>query len=259
MNDKFTINEKRIEIVLRNMKMFFSDWSDNIAQVDYPLEINYGSEKWIYYIFYSCLLDYGMRSKIYHQNLVRTYENYEYIFNPKIVTLEYGGNSFKREELLNILKDNVHPRYPNIALKKWLNLSFELAKIDNICDKIKSFKTFEELEFFVKNIGGFGQKTGGLLIRLLFEANVCGFSCDVKSIPLDRHDIKICYMCKIINKEKLSEKEIALLSSSLIKIGRRLGISSSDVDKYLWEIGNTFCNKKDCLSCPLFFKCNKPK
>ncbi len=33
-------------------------------------------------MFYSCLLDYGMRSKIYHKNLVDTYEKYPNIFDP---------------------------------------------------------------------------------------------------------------------------------------------------------------------------------
>ena len=36
---------------------------------------------------------------------------------------------------------------------------------------------------------------------------------------------------------------------------KKLNISPSDIDKYLWEIGNKFCNSKNCLECPLYQTC----
>jgi len=41
---------------------------------------------------------------------------------------------YREDELLYIIKENIHPRYPNIALKKWLLLSNELNKYELIED-----------------------------------------------------------------------------------------------------------------------------
>ena len=198
-------------------------------------------------MFYSCLLDYGMRSKIYHQNLINTYSSHPEIFNPRYVI----NNN---QNLLEILKNNVHPRYPNIAIKKWLTLSNELAKYDNLRETIKSFKSFNDLNEFVKKINCYGQKTGGLLLRSIVDAKICNFDA-LDFIPLDRHDIEISYLNNIVSTKKLSSKEINNLSTVWIENAKKVGISPSDIDKYLWEVGNQFCNSKNCVECPLNQRC----
>lgn len=83
-----------------------------LANVDYPSNINYRTNEYYLYMFYSCLLDYGMRSKIYHKNLIDTYIKYPNIFNPNYVI------ETSEEKLKDIIVNNIHPRYPNIAIKK---------------------------------------------------------------------------------------------------------------------------------------------
>lgn len=58
------------------------------------------------------------------------------------------------------MKKSIHPRYPNVAIDKWLNLSKEFAKYENLIDKIKEFNNFNELNIFIRNIKGYGQKQG---------------------------------------------------------------------------------------------------
>lgn len=239
---------------LELMHQYFSKESVNsLAKIEYPSSLKYGSEKWLIYVFYSCLLDYGMRSKLYHQNLIYTYNKYPNIFNPKYI-VEYF-QSENEEQLLSIIKDNIHPRYPNVALQKWLHLSCELSKYKSLIDKVKEFESFEELNTFIKNIKGYGQKTGGLLLRAIQEANICNFNEEMNTIPLDRHDIEISFLNEIISCKQLSQKQIENLSTLWIKCGKELGISPILVDKYLWEIGNQFCNGKKCMFCPLKSTC----
>ncbi len=45
------------------------------------------------------------------------------------------------------------------------------------------------------------------------------------------------------------------LSSAYIESGNRFGIDANLIDKYLWNIGNEFCNKKNCIDCPLIDDC----
>lgn len=248
-----TVCEKNIDRLIRKVHEYYENYDSNIlAAVDFPNEIKYKSNQWLIYIFYSCLLDYGMRSQNYHNNLINTYHVYPQIFNPKYAIANFTTN---KEKLLNIMKNNIHPRYPNVAVDKWLNLSIELSKYNNLLEKIKEFNNFNELNLFVRTIKGYGQKTGGLLLRLIYESNVCNFNDKLGYIPLDRHDIEISYLNNIIDSQKLNNSQIEELSSSYIKSGEKLGIDANLIDKYLWNIGNEFCNKKKCADCPLYKDC----
>lgn len=208
------------------------------ASVDYHSNINYGTNEYYLYMFYSCLLDYGMRSKIYHRNLIDTYIKFPNIFNPNYVI------ETSEEKLKDIIVNNIHPRYPNIAIKKWITLSNELNKYNSILDYLKSINSFEELSKFIKNTKSYGQKTGGLLMRIICDSKICNFREDIKSIPIDRHDIEISYLTGIVNTTNISNKDIIELSDTYVNVGKELNINPSNVDKYLWEVGNSYCNKK---------------
>ncbi len=246
------IYDEKIYEIIAILNTHFSKKDDDYASVDLPNTIKYKSNKWLIYIFYSCLLNYGMKSKIYHKNLISTYNKYPEIFNYKVVIDKFSNN---QELLFDIIKNNIHPRYPNVAVKKWMELSIELSKYDNLLNEVKQLNSFSELAAYIKSIKGFGQKTGGLLLRLIYEANICDFDDDLPSIPLDRHDIEISYLNNIIESKNLTPKQIDLLSDSYINNGKKLGIKANVIDKYLWEIGNQYCNKKDCINCPLFINC----
>lgn len=248
-----TIYPKKIDRLVQKLNEYYSNEDSNaLANVDFPKRLKYKSNEWLIYIFYSCLLDYGMRSQKYHNNLINTYYLHKEIFEPRYVIEHFTTN---KEELLNIMKNNIHPRYPNIAINKWLNLSIELSKHDNLLNIIKKFNSFNELNSFIRNINGFGQKTGGLLLRLIYESNICNFNDKLGYIPLDRHDIEISYLNDIIDSRKLNNKQIEELSSLYIKSGEKFGIDANLIDKYLWNIGSDFCNKRNCLKCPLHDNC----
>lgn len=244
------IDNDKIIKVLDILNNYYKD-SNGLAEISYPDILEYKSKEWIYYMFYSCLLDYGMRSKIYHQNLINTYNNFPYIFNPFYVV------KLDRNELAGIVKDNIHPRYPNVAVDKWIKLSTALVEYDDIVSTLNSMTSFDDLSKFVRGINGYGQKTGGLLIRVLTDASLCNLDDSILAIPLDRHDIEISYLNSIIDIERINGKEIDILSNAFILGGKKLGICASDVDKYLWEIGNSFCNKKKCIECPLSTTCKR--
>lgn len=170
------VSEKKIDRLVQKMHEYYSNEDSNtLATVDFPKKLEYKSNEWLIYIFYSWLLDYGMRSQNYHNNLINTYHLYPQIFNPKYVKENYTTN---KDELLSIMKNNIHPRYPNVALDKWLNLSIEW---------------------------------------LVYEVNVCKFNDKLGYIPLDRHDIEISYLNNIIDDRKLNNNQIEELSSLYIK------------------------------------------
>ena len=79
----------------------------------------------------------------------------------------------------------------------------------------------------------------------------------MENIPIDRHDIEISYLTGVVDTMNLNLVEIKSLSSFYIQEGKKQKISPSSIDKYLWEVGNSFCNKKQCDDCPLQSLCNK--
>ena len=150
-------NENMIKTIEKLDKYFSNIDINEVANIEFPNEIEYKSNEQLYYIFYSCLLDYGMRSKIYHNNLINTYHNFKEIFNPYYVVNNFNNDS---STLQLIIKENIHPRYPNVAVNKWIGLSKELSKYDNLLEKIKSFKTFEELNRFIKILMALDKRQG---------------------------------------------------------------------------------------------------
>ncbi len=227
------------------MKNYFNS-TEEISSVEIPDNIKIDSNEYIYYIFYSCLLDYGMRSKIYHANLINTYKKYKDIFNPNYVVKNFKDN---KDGLLKIIKDNIHPRYPNVSLKKWLELSEFLAinySNDKLKEKIVSLESYKELYNFITSIKGFGQKTGGLLLRLIFESGLCSFSDKLQDIPIDRHDVEISYLNKVVDKENLNSEELKELGTIWIKAAEENNISACDID---------LCSKKKCNECPIKTEC----
>lgn len=244
------IDYKRCEMVVKTLNEHFEN-EEKVADIEYPSIIEYGSNEYYLYMLYSCLLDYGTRSKIYHRNLANTYIKYSNIFNPSYVC------NISEETLKEIIVNNIHPRYPSVATKKWISVSNELLKYDSFLDCLKTMKSFDELNKFILNIKGFGQKTGGLLVRIICDSKVCDFDEGVKSIPIDRHDIEISYLTNIIDTKKLSKSDIVKLSNTYVNCANKLNINPSNLDKFLWEVGNTYCNKKNCNMCPLRDLCNK--
>ena len=240
----------------KKMKEYFSITLQN-ANVEIPNDIVIGTNEHMIYIFYSCLLDYGISSKIYHTNLINTFQNDKKIFDPKYVVEHYENNEL---ELLKIMKKNIHPRYPNIALKKWIYLSkflYTNYSGEHLIAKIISLKSYRELYNFILQINGYGQKTGGLLFRLICESKICQFNDDIQEIPIDRHDIEISYLNGIISKETLNKNEIKKLSKIWIEAANINDMSPFDVDKYLWSIGNQLCSKKKCERCPINMNCRR--
>lgn len=255
MKNSFIIDVNNAKICSKLLSNYYAS-NNSSAEVSYPTSLDKKSREYLIYVFYSCLLDYGMRSSIYHNNLINTYNKYPEIFDPKYVVINYKGDE---DRLKDIIVNNIHPRYPNVAVLKWIELSIYLNNNNNLFEKIKSTKSYQELAKIILSIKGFGQKTGGLLLRLIYESGISSFDFDLENIPIDRHDIEISYLNGVVNKPNLSNDEIISLGKCWVEAARVNGITPSEIDKYLWTVGNQFCNNKKCGECPLTSTCKKKR
>lgn len=77
IKNKVEYNLDKARCAIEIFKEYFKNEKSK-ALVEYPDVIEYGSGEYFIYVFYSCMLDYGMKSSYYHENLVKTYKNFPY-------------------------------------------------------------------------------------------------------------------------------------------------------------------------------------
>ncbi|MBU7017991.1 MAG: hypothetical protein HXS44_10810 [Theionarchaea archaeon] len=224
-----------------------------------PEGIEWNSKKHFLYLFYGCLLDYGMKSSLYHENLRNTFEERPELFEPEYVVRNFQENV---ERLAMLLKKSVRLRFPNEGARRWLSLSEILLERyqGNPKEIFEQPMKFDEVKEAVLGIKGFGQKTGGLLIRILYENDLIRVEGQLTHIPIDRHDIEISRMIGVLTTEESnwsSSVVLELLSSAWVEASYSEEIDPCETDRNLWIVGSTMCSKKKCSKCPLNDMCEK--
>ena len=235
------------------------------ATIELPNDIEYGSKEHYLYIFYGCLLDYGVKSYYYHQRLKRAYSEFRELFSPDYI-LENFKNDI--EILSKVLSRYLKVRFPIEAAKRWYSLS-EVLCLKYKCDPrnlIKKATTLNELRNLIIEIRGFGQKTGGLLIRILHENGLLNNINEsyIPFIPIDRHDIKISMRLGVIRniKENFSSGRVSNrlpteLSKIWVKASILEGVDPAETDRNLWLLGSRLCASNKCYLCPVEGLCNQ--
>ena len=251
-----TIDIQQAELSLKKMHQYFSvrEIAEQ-AQVKLPQNIEKLSPQHYCYLFFSCLANYGMKSSVLHENLCLLYEHKPELFAPAYIVSTYAN---KLSDLATILKSNVHIRYPNECTKRWFALSEILHSHynDDPKEMFANKNKYDEFKSVISQIKGFGQKTGGLLLRMLIDNDMLSSIDGITEIPIDRHDIDLCVWLEVItnitsDEIKKSKKIISALSAAWVEASNKMEISPSITDQYLWIIGSQFCTSQSCTSCPL--------
>lgn len=254
------INMNKAIISLQQMDIYFSKQGFlGQAEITVPKSIKHGSINHYLYLFFGCLVNYGVKSSKLHQNLVNLYEYNPLVFNPSYIISNYEGNHI---ELSKLLRSTLHIRYPNESAKRWIALSKTLQDNYNNDPRLifKENQTYCEYKNSVEKLKGFGQKTGGFLLRILIDNGMISPIDGITEIPIDTHDIDISIWTGVITgltseKIKQNRKFISQISNTWVKAANELSISPSYADQYLWLIGSELCSKKKCNECPISKLC----
>ncbi|MGD2249404.1 MAG: hypothetical protein PVF58_13430 [Candidatus Methanofastidiosia archaeon] len=245
-------------IVIRRLHEFFSTTDSLTATITPPEELEWKSKEHFLYLFYGCLLDYGMRSSIYHENLKKAYTQKPDLFDAQHIVETFQENI---KGLAAVLKELVRVRFPNEGARRWLSLSETLLKkySGDPRDMFTPLMSFDDAKNAVLKIKGFGQKTGGLLVRILYENNLITVKDKLNHIPIDRHDIEISIMLGVVSNDDSQTENtmVEQLSSMWIEASRAEGVDPCETDRNLWLLGSRFCSKKKCSFCPLNDMCNQ--
>lgn len=260
----YKINCENAKNSLLELHKYFSKTDmTSKAEVLLPENIKYGSIEHYKYLFYSCMLNYGMKSSVLHESLMKLYCSNPLLFSPEYICKTYVDNY---GALADILRSFVHVRYPNQCAKNWFSLSQILYEQYNGNPKelFVGKNTYYDCQAVIFKLKGYGQKTGGLLLRMLIDNELLSPVDGIAEIPIDRHDIDLCIWLGVITgltseDIKKNKKVIEMLSTAWVKVSNELNISPSIADQYLWIIGSQFCAKNQCILCPLNTQCRKKK
>lgn len=262
MDYEICVDKAKSSLLKMNIYFAEQEISDR-ASVLLPSSIEVGSETHFRYLFYSCLLNYGMKSSVLHRNLVILYEGMPALFMPQYICEKYWNDC---TPLAEILRTHIHVRYPNQCAKNWWALSNTLHTQyhDNPQELFWGRYTYHHMQSAILAVKGFGQKTGGLLLRILIDNELLSPIDGIAEIPIDRHDIDLCIWLGIISNVtaeeiKRSSKIIAQLSQTWVNAANDMSISPSLADQYLWLIGSQFCAQEKCQVCPLYEMCERKR
>ena len=254
------VNNEKSRIAVKRLHNSFST-ADSLhkATISLPEGLEWGSREHFLYLFYGCLLDYGMKSSFYHKNLKKAYKEKPELFEPVYIV-----ETFQRhvQDLAVFLKNFVRIRFPNEGARRWLSLSEILLKKYNGDPRniFKPLMGFNDIRKAIFSIKGFGQKTGGLLIRILYENNLIKVQDSITHIPIDRHDIEISINLGVLEGncgEHHENNLIEQLSSTWVKASQTENVDPCETDRNLWLLGSLLCSKKKCSQCPLNDMCKQ--
>ena len=159
-------NTSKPRIVVRRLHEFFSTTDSLTATITPPEELEWASKEHFLYLFYGCLLDYGMKSSIYHENLKKAYKKKPDLFDPHYIVETFQGNV---KDLAVVLKELVRVRFPNEGARRWLSLSKILREKYNGDPRnmFTPLMSFDDAKNVVLSMKGFGQKTAIFELHLL--------------------------------------------------------------------------------------------
>ena len=187
------------------------------------------------YIFYVLQLDYAIKSQILYNGGARLYKENKEFFTPENIS------SLPQDKLTKYLKDYLHPRYVNEAVKRFgSNTGTLVSKYNGDPRKIfENTASCREVVTRLKDFRGFGPKIGTFFIRTMINTFNYNFS-DIDSIlpPVDIHDVRIAYLMAFTNSNKMTSKNINFVKKMWSGACVSAGESWLVFDKALWLLGS---------------------
>lgn len=187
------------------------------------------------YIFYVLQLDYAMKSQILYNGASCLYRENKEFFTPQfLITLTDAV-------LTNYLKEYLHPRYINEAVKRYRRNTEMLAnKYKSDPRKVlENVSCCQDVLKRLKDFRGFGPKIGNFFVRTMINTFGYNFS-DIDTVlpPVDVHDVRIAYLLGYTDTDQMSQKNINFVKKLWNKACVSSGESWLIFDKALWLLGS---------------------
>ena len=211
------------------------------------------------FLFYLISQDHGVKSAKLYERAKGLYGQQPQCFDPLAITKTFAGEDDPK--LVEILR-TLAVRYPVNGAKSWYRNSVTLCR-DYGCDARQLFdsKDARTIMTAIRELHGFGPKTGGLLFRVFVGTGMASPS-NIEDVdfPTDIHDTRIAAFTRIADvPTTVTEKtympyvraaERAWKSACLAE-----GADWLQVDRALWILGSKGCARDRHYDCPIKHFC----
>jgi len=248
---------KEIEIVKKIMSAYKDE--KGILENQIPMGVEYCSSEHADFYFYLIYNDHGTKSTGLYERFKALYENHSELFDAKYIVEKYTN---KEMELYKDYLQFLGLRYPKKSTQYWIYNATKLCEeFDGDTMQLYNY-TDESLQIYksIKSFKGYGDKTTGLLLRVIdgvgFNKKLLNFE-DVP-LPVDTHDTKIAIKCDLIEEfdyEKADKKKLQKVSKIWQDAVNKTEYSWKELDKALWILGSVGCVSKQCFICPMVKDC----
>ncbi|MEQ8221692.1 MAG: hypothetical protein ABRQ37_05280 [Candidatus Eremiobacterota bacterium] len=263
------IDYERAELVVSRLQISFTKRTgllrevENLIENQLPDGVKRLSKEHALFLFYVIPNDYNMRSELLYERAKKLFK-----FNSPLFESAYILKHYKNEEdpdLITATAKYLGTRYPKETAKRWYINSEKLLKCFD-GDPRNLFRSSSNATLLlnkIKTFRGYGDKTGGLLLRAVINLKFSEVT-ELYEVPqpVDIHDSRIAFYTRIIMVDaNHKEDEINYydyrknVAEILLKTCKTLKVQWLDVDQALWLIGSRGCVKKRCSLCPLLDVC----
>jgi len=232
------------------------EYKSNLLEYQIPNGVVYASKEHAMFYFFLIFNDHGTKS-------TRLYENFKKLFGE-------NSNYFNPKKIANLedeLKEKIAQlgvRYANNSFKYWVyNAQKIVDEFDGDIYKLfTNYKDATQLYKKIKEFKGYGDKTTGLLLRVIDGVEFTKLeNFEQVPLPVDTHDSKIAINCNMIEKfdyNKADRKTLQNVSYMWQDLSNSIGINWEELDKALWILGSVGCVQKECGQCPINMYCRVP-
>lgn len=187
------------------------------------------------YIFYVLQLDYAMKSQILYKGGQALCKLQPDFFTPISI------KKLSDDDLGKQLKENLHPRYINEAVKRYRHNTAVLMDV-YLGDPRKIFtasKSCTEILTRLKAFRGFGPKIGNFFVRTMINTFKYDYAdIDLMLPPVDIHDVRIAYLMGYTKTSQMTEKNITFVKRLWRDACLKAAKSWLVFDKALWLLGS---------------------
>lgn len=187
------------------------------------------------FIFYVLQLDYGMKSQILYRGANKLNKE-----KPNFFTTNYVSTQ-SEEQLSKTIKEYLHPRYINEAVKRYVyNTNTLMSQYNgNPLNLFDNSNSCMEVLGRLKDFRGFGPKIGNFFVRTMINSfNYQYGDIELMLPPVDIHDVRIAYLMGFTDSDKMTQKNI----NSVKTLWNKACIDTSNswliFDKALWLLGS---------------------
>lgn len=259
MNDRIARTVVReLSAAFERREGVFSDTKE-LLENQIPAGVEPRSRQHANFLFYLICQDHGVKSALLYERAKSLYQIRPEAYSPPNIVESYSRDD--DPGLISILT-SLGARYPRNGAKAWFVNSRRLVNAyDGDARNLFTSNSAKEIMLRIREMHGFGPKTGGLLFRVFIGLHFATpLQVEDVDFPTDIHDTRIAALTGAADiPTDITESDympyVRLAENAWRMACRSEHLNWLQVDRALWILGSKGCASSRHHDCPLRKHC----